>query len=168
MRARREREKENERVREWCSRATSLWEGKDREENKIESKARGWERGTRREPACRVAFHQSQMLFSQFSCSRAALESRRLPSADYSLLRTALKCFGRSSKLVPSCFSLYSSFFFPAFVPPSPTDPSLSPRPPANPPNRSPSFVSLCSSSFSLTLLSFVLSFLLGCFHIDK
>lgn len=40
--------------------------------------------------------------------------------------RLALKCFGRSSKLVPSGFSLYSSFFFPAFV----SSPSL-PVPPA-------------------------------------
>lgn len=34
----------------------------------------------------------------------------------YSSTLPTLKCFGRSSKLVPSGFSLYSSFFFPAFV----------------------------------------------------
>lgn len=138
--------------------------GQRREQNREQS-ARMGTGNTERTRLPRRVSPKSDAFF-QFSCSRAALESRRLPSADYSLLRTALKCFGRSSKLVPSCFSLYSSFFFPAFVSPSPTDPSTS-HPPDHPltPNRPSSLYVLPAS---LSLLSFLLSFLLGCFHIDK
>lgn len=129
--------------------------GQRREQNREQS-ARMGTGNTERTRLPRRVSPKSDAFF-QFSCSRAALESRRLHSADYSLLRTALKCFGRSSKLVPSCFSLYSSFFFPAFVSPSPTDPSLSPLPPDHPltPNR-PSSLYVLPASLSPLFLALV------------
>lgn len=93
---------------------------RDRREQNSERR-RGGDEGTWE--TCRVAFHQSQMLFSSFHAPPARESRRFSPSlpTSFSLLfdrstRPTLKCFGRSSKLVPSCFSLYSSFFFPAFV----------------------------------------------------
>lgn len=63
------------------------------------------------------------------------------PSTDST--RPTLKCFGRSSKLVP-CFSLYSSFFFPALV-----SLFLSPCPPLSLLLPFSSFLPLCSSALS-------------------
>lgn len=81
------------------------------------------------------------MLFSSFRAG----ESRRF-SLNRLSTRPTLKCFGRSSKLVPFCFSLYS-FFFPALI-------SLSfvafPFPFVLLPfSILPSFLPLCSSALS-------------------
>lgn len=141
-----------------------LAEGKDREENKIESKARGWERETRREPACRVAFHQSQMLFSSFRAP-ALLWSRDVsprPTTLYSVPLSSVLVVRASwcppvSPYTPHSSSLLSSLrLLP--TPASHPDHPLTP----NPVLRPFMFFQL------LSLLSFLLSFLLGCFHIDK
>lgn len=142
-----------------------LVEGKDREENKIESKARGWERGTRREPACRVAFHQSQMLFSSFRAP-ALFWSRDVsprPTTLYSVPLSSVLVVRASwcppvSPYTPHSSSLLSSLRLLPTPASHPLDHPLTPNRPS----------SLYVLPASLSLLSFLLSFLLGCFHIDK
>lgn len=125
--------------------------GQRREQNREQS-ARMGTGNTERTRLPRRVSPKSDAFF-QFSCSRAALESRRLPSASTTLYSVPLSSVlvVRASWCPPvSPYTPHSSSLLSSL--PSPTDPSLSPpRPPANP---EPSFVPLCSSSSSLSSLS--------------